>query len=64
MKIGDLVKSAYSKNKGIITQDLGLWHDPRPNGKKESRRFKVMLLSTGSMCTFRSYELKVISESR
>ena len=62
MKIGDLVKSTYSKSKGIIAQDLGLAVDAGTGAA--TRRFKVMLFSTGGMCTFRSYELEVISESR
>jgi len=62
MKIGDLVKSTYSKSKGIIAQDLGLTADAGTG--HWSHRFKVILFSTGGLCTFRSYELEVISESR
>jgi len=62
MQVGDLVKSTYSKSKGMITQDLGLVMDAGTGAK--SRRFEVKLFSTGGICTFRSYELEVISGSR
>ena len=62
MKVGDLVKSTYSKSKGMIVEDLGF--SPNLGNGKVSQRLKVMLFSTCGICTFRSYELEVISESR
>jgi len=62
MKVGDLVKSTYSNSRGTIVEDLGL--APDAGNGNESQRLRVMLFSTGGMCTFRSYELEVVSEGR